>query len=44
MCTHYEGFIQYIADQSFGKDVYQAKEVKCIARGDETCYFSLVKR
>jgi predicted hydrocarbon binding protein len=44
MCTHYEGFIQYIADIAFGKDVYIARETKCMARGDETCYFTLVKK
>lgn len=44
MCTHYEGFIQYIADAVFGKDVYVAREVKCMAKGDETCYFRLVEK
>ena len=44
MCTHYEGFIQYLADVSFGKDVYQAKEITCKAKRDETCYFKLVER
>jgi predicted hydrocarbon binding protein len=44
MCTHFEGFIQYLADQSFGKDAYQVKEVECKAMGGESCYFKLVKR
>lgn len=44
MCTHYEGFIQYIADAVFGKDAYIAREVSCMAKGDETCYFRLVER
>jgi predicted hydrocarbon binding protein len=44
MCTHYEGFIQYIADVSFGKDAYIARETTCKAKGDETCYFRLVEK
>jgi predicted hydrocarbon binding protein len=44
MCTHYEGFIQYIADTAFGKDAYIAREVSCMAKGDETCYFRLVEK
>jgi len=44
MCTHYEGFIQYIADATFGKDAYIAREVKCMAKGDDTCYFQLVEK
>lgn len=44
MCTHYEGFIQYMADTAFGKDVYLAREVSCMAKGDTTCYFRLVEK
>ncbi len=44
MCTHYEGFIQYIADQAFGKNAYIAREVSCMALGDTTCYFRLVEK
>ena len=44
MCTHYEGFIQYIADTAYGKNKYSAKEVRCMAKGNETCYFRLVKK
>jgi predicted hydrocarbon binding protein len=44
MCTHYEGFIQYIADSAFGKNKYIAKETKCMAMGDDTCYFQLIEK
>jgi predicted hydrocarbon binding protein len=44
MCTHYEGFIQYIADTAFGKDAYIAREVSCMALGDKSCYFRLVEK
>jgi predicted hydrocarbon binding protein len=43
MCSHYEGFIQYIADFAYGKNAYRAKETECKACGGETCYFRLEK-
>ena len=44
MCSHYEGFIQYIADYAYGKNVYRAKETECKACGASTCYFRLEKK
>jgi len=44
MCTHFEGFIQYIADYAYGKNVFLARETQCMACGDPTCYFKLEKR
>ncbi len=44
MCAVYEGTTQYMVDFAFGKGVYQVRETKCIAKGDETCYFALIER
>jgi len=44
MCSHYEGFMQYIADFAYGKNVYQARETECMGSGGSTCYFKLEKR
>jgi predicted hydrocarbon binding protein len=44
MCSPYEGFIQYIADLTYGKNFYRVKETECMACGGETCYFRLEKR
>jgi predicted hydrocarbon binding protein len=44
MCSHYEGFIQYIADYAYGKNVYIAREAECMACGGATCYFKLEKK
>jgi predicted hydrocarbon binding protein len=44
MCSVYEGTTQYMADWALGKGTYQVRETKCMARGDETCYFSLIKK
>jgi len=44
MCSHYEGFMQYIADYAYGKNVYRAKETECMACGGSTCYFKLEKK
>ena len=44
ICTHYEGFIQYIADEAYGKNKYIARETRCMAMGDDTCYFQLIKK
>jgi len=43
MCSHYVGFIQYISDWAYGKGVYIARETKCKAMGDGTCYFQFEK-
>ena len=39
VCTVITGSIQYIANWAYGKDVKIAKEIKCKAKGDDTCYF-----
>ena len=44
VCSVYEGVVQYIGDWAFGKGVYIAREVKCMAKGDDTCYFVLMKK
>ena len=44
ICLMTAGCLQYIADKAFGKDIYWAKETKCKAMGDETCYYVLEKR
>jgi len=44
ICSLYEGVMQYISDWAFGKGVYFPREVHCMARGDESCYFVLVKK
>jgi predicted hydrocarbon binding protein len=44
ICSLYEGVMQYIADWAYGKGVYIPRETTCMARGDERCYFVLVKR
>ncbi|MBN1881219.1 MAG: 4-vinyl reductase [Deltaproteobacteria bacterium] len=44
MCTHYEGFVQYLADFAYGKNIYRARETECKALGASTCYFKLEKR
>jgi len=44
MCSHYEGFMQYIADFAYGKGVYRARETECKACGASTCYFRLEQR
>jgi len=44
MCSVYEGTTQYMADWALGKGAYQVRETKCMARGDETCYFNLIKK
>ena len=44
MCSHYEGFMQYIADFAYGKNVYRAKETECKACGASTCYFRLEEK
>jgi len=42
ICAVVEGVMQCVADWAFGKGVYRAKEIKCIAKGDDTCYYELV--
>jgi predicted hydrocarbon binding protein len=44
VCSLTEGVLEYIAEISFGKDVYRARETKCKAMGDDTCYYVLEKR
>ena len=44
MCAVYEGTTQFVADWSFGKGVYLAREITCKAKGDETCYVALVPK
>ena len=43
-CSQYAGAVQFLADWSFGKGKYMAKETKCMAMGDETCLFELFER
>jgi predicted hydrocarbon binding protein len=42
MCGVYEGTTQFMVDFAFGKGKYQVRETKCMAKGDETCYFTLM--
>jgi len=44
VCGHYEGAIQYLSDWAFGKGVYTAREVLCMAKGDDTCYVKLIEK
>ena len=44
MCAVYEGTTQYMIDYAFGKGKYQVRETKCKARGDDTCYFTLIEK
>ncbi len=44
MCAVYEGAIQFLADWAFGKGKYLSRETKCMAKGDEVCYFALEKK
>ncbi len=44
MCGVYEGTTQFLIDFAFGKAVYQVRETKCMAKGDDTCYFTLIKK
>jgi predicted hydrocarbon binding protein len=44
ICSLYEGILQYACDWAFGKGVYIARETRCMARGDDTCYFVLTER
>lgn len=39
ICTVITGSIQYIANWAYGEGVKIAKEIKCKAKGDDTCYF-----
>ncbi len=41
ICTVISGSLQYLANWAFGKGLYVAKETKCRAMGDDTCYFVL---
>lgn len=43
ICSLYEGVMQYMSDWAFGKGVYIAREIKCMAKGDDVCYFILKK-
>jgi predicted hydrocarbon binding protein len=43
ICGHYEGSIQYLSDWAFGKHAFISREVLCKAKGDDTCYVTLVK-
>ncbi len=38
-CSNYAGSLQFIADWVYGKGVYQVRETKCKALGDDTCLF-----
>jgi len=38
-CSNYAGSLQFIADWVYGKGVYQIRETKCKALGDDTCLF-----
>lgn len=44
ICSLYEGIMQYASDWAFGKGVYLPREIKCKAKGDDTCYFVLTER
>ncbi len=44
MCSLYEGVMQYIADWAYAKGVYIPRETSCMARGDERCFFVLMKK
>lgn len=43
ICFGFVGSLQYLADWSYGKNVYIVKETRCKAMGDDTCYHILVK-
>jgi len=43
LCTVVEGLMQCVSDWAFGKNIYRVKEVLCIAKGDDTCYYKLVE-
>jgi predicted hydrocarbon binding protein len=40
-CSNYAGSLQFIADWVYGKGVYQVRETKCKALGDDTCLFEV---
>ncbi|MBN1881512.1 MAG: hypothetical protein JW885_05000 [Deltaproteobacteria bacterium] len=44
ICSLYEGVMQYISEWAFGKGAYLPRETQCMAKGDSTCYFVLVKK
>ena len=44
ICTAITGSVQYIADWSYGHNVKTAKEIKCRAKGDDSCYFIIEDR
>jgi hypothetical protein len=41
ICTAFGGVVQYVADRAYGKGAFQVQETKCMAVGDESCYFVL---
>lgn len=43
-CSHYAGSLQFMTDWVYGKGIYQVRETKCKALGDETCLFEIEKR
>ena len=44
ICSLYEGVMQYICDWAFVKGVYIPREIKCMAKGDDVCYFVFKKK
>lgn len=44
VCSLFEGVVQYAADFAWGKRTYSSREIKCMAKGDDTCYFVVEKR
>ena len=44
VCSAYTGILQYISDWAYGKNVYPVNETRYRAKGDDTCYYQLVKK
>lgn len=44
ICSLYEGVMQFACDWAFVKGVYMPREIKCMAKGDDTCYFVLTRK
>ncbi len=40
-CANHAGAIQYVTDWVYGKGVYLARETKCKAKGDDTCFVEI---
>ncbi len=43
-CSNFVGTFQFLTDWVYGKGIYQVRETKCRALGDDTCLFKIEER